>query len=138
MPLGQAIGRWGNYFNQELYGRPTNLPWGIPISPAYRVAGYEQFKYFHPTFLYESLLNLSLFLILLTLQRTRRSALGTTSALYLIGYALIRIAMEQFRIDVTPTLLGVRWPVVVSGVVLLTGLIMVIKIYANQVIAHQR
>src|SRR4029077_873889 len=55
LALGQAIGRWGNYFNQELFGKPTSLPWGLPIDVANRPVGYTQVKYFHPTFLYESL-----------------------------------------------------------------------------------
>ena len=59
MLVAQAIGRWGNYFNQELFGRPTDLPWGLEIDAAHRPAGYEQFATFHPTFLYESLWNLA-------------------------------------------------------------------------------
>jgi len=68
LPLGQAIGRLGNWFNQELYGRPTNLPWGIYIRPENRLSGYEQFSHFHPLFLYESLwcLGIFIFLYLLT------------------------------------------------------------------------
>ena len=62
--LGQAIGRWGNYFNQELYGMPTDLPWGIYIDPTRRIYGFEQFSHFHPLFLYESVLNFIGFLIL--------------------------------------------------------------------------
>src|SRR3989344_5032392 len=67
LPLGQAIGRWGNYFNQELFGLPTNLPWGIPIALQNRPAQYLSSTYFHPTFLYESILNLINFSILLFL-----------------------------------------------------------------------
>ncbi len=63
LALGQAIGRWGNYFNQELYGLPTNLPWGIPIDLSNRIAGYENFQFFHPVFLYESLFCFLLFAI---------------------------------------------------------------------------
>jgi phosphatidylglycerol:prolipoprotein diacylglycerol transferase len=58
LALGQAIGRWGNYFNQEVYGQPTTLPWGIFIEPAYRYPGFEQFETYHPLFLYESLWSL--------------------------------------------------------------------------------
>src|SRR5258708_7146283 len=56
LPFGQAIGRWGNYFNQELYGIPTRLPWGIYIDPIHRIAGYGQYSYFHPLFAYEMIL----------------------------------------------------------------------------------
>lgn len=62
LPLSQAIGRWGNYINQELYGLPTNLPWGILIKPENRLVGFEQFSHFQPLFAYESLLMLILFL----------------------------------------------------------------------------
>ncbi|MFM8321209.1 MAG: prolipoprotein diacylglyceryl transferase, partial [Chloroflexota bacterium] len=60
LALGQAIGRWGNFVNQELYGRPTNLPWAIPIAPQHRLPGFEQYTHFHPLFLYESLCSLAL------------------------------------------------------------------------------
>ncbi|MBI1961563.1 MAG: prolipoprotein diacylglyceryl transferase, partial [Parcubacteria group bacterium] len=63
--LGQAIGRWGNYFNQELFGRPTDASWGIPINPSNRPVGYQQYEYFHPAFLYESLINFAIFAFLL-------------------------------------------------------------------------
>ena len=122
LAVGQAIGRWGNYFNQELYGRPTGLPWGIPIVPDRRVPGYEQFTHFHPTFLYESLLNLALAGVLAWLYRGKRLATGGVAGAYLIGYATIRIAMEQVRIDDTALLLGIRWPVVVSGLIGVVGI----------------
>lgn len=114
LAVGQAIGRWGNYFNQELYGRPTNLPWGIPIAPDHREAGYEQFTYFHPTFLYESLLNLALAVVLAWLYRGRRLATGGVVGVYLIGYAAIRLLMETLRVDQTAMLAGVRMPMLAS------------------------
>ncbi len=67
--LGQAIGRWGNFFNQELYGAPTNLPWAIYIDPQHRLPGYENYAYYHPTFLYESLWNLGNMALLLWISR---------------------------------------------------------------------
>lgn len=69
--IGQVIGRWGNYFNQELYGLPCDFSWCIPIQSEFRVAGFESFTHFHPTFLYETLLNLLLFIILILLHRHR-------------------------------------------------------------------
>ncbi|MDD5110105.1 MAG: prolipoprotein diacylglyceryl transferase [Patescibacteria group bacterium] len=111
--LGQAIGRWGNYFNQELFGRPTNRPWGIFIDPAHRPPGFETNAYFHPTFLYESVLNLGLFFTLLVFLKRRKNA-GQVGAAYLVGYGVIRLLMEQYRIDLTPVFSGVRFPVVVS------------------------
>ncbi|NJN43725.1 MAG: hypothetical protein HC806_02625 [Anaerolineae bacterium] len=69
LALGQAIGRWGNFVNQELYGAPTDLPWGIPIDFQYRVPGFQAFERFHPLFLYESIWNLGNMFLLLWLSR---------------------------------------------------------------------
>lgn len=101
LSLGQAIGRWGNFFNQELYGRPTNLPWAIYIAPEHRVPGYTQFAYFHPTFLYESLLNLLVCGLLLWIPRRwpERLRPGDEFLLYLILYSSVRFGMELLRLD---------------------------------------
>lgn len=106
--LGQVFGRWGNFFNQELYGRPTTLPWAITISPAHRLAGYEQFSQFHPAFLYESLWNLLAFVVLYTLATRygRKLLTGELTALYLIFYAVGRILMETVRLDSRTLSLG--------------------------------
>lgn len=99
--LGQVFGRWGNFFNQELYGRPSDLPWAITINEAHRLAGYEQFSRFHPAFLYESLWNLLAFLVLYTLAKRYGQKLltGELTALYLIFYAVGRILLETVRLD---------------------------------------
>jgi len=120
LAIGQAIGRWGNYFNQELFGPPTTLPWGIPIDAANRPVEFASFEYFHPAFLYESLLNLGLFALLLWLLRKPRR-IGTVGYTYLIGYGIIRFAMEFARLDVTPVVAGVRWPIVVSIALVAAG-----------------
>ncbi len=101
LALGQAIGRWGNFINQELYGRPTDVPWGIFIDPAHRVPGFEQFTYFHPTFLYESLWNLANMLLLLWLGRKFGERLidGDILLTYLIIYPLGRFLLEFLRLD---------------------------------------
>lgn len=101
LPLGQAIGRWGNLFNQEIFGAPTNLPWGIYIKPENRPSNFTNFNKFHPLFLYESILNLLLFLILLTLYRkfSKTSPKGVFLSLYLGGYAIIRFYLEYLRIE---------------------------------------
>lgn len=98
LPLAQAIGRWGNWWNQELFGRPSVLPWALEISPAHRPAGYEQFVTFHPTFLYESVWNLGLVALLLLLDR-RRLRPGRLFCVYLIGYGFGRLWVEALRID---------------------------------------
>lgn len=99
--LGQAIGRWGNFFNQELYGRPTTLPWAVHIDPIYRLPDFSAFETFHPAFLYESLWNLMLFFVLLRLARRHSERLlpGEMLALYLIAYAVGRVLTETVRLD---------------------------------------
>jgi len=99
--LGQAIGRWGNFFNQELYGYPTNLPWGIYIDPPHRLPGFENYERFHPTFLYESLWNLIVFFLLIFVGRRWGHLLlkGDLFLLYGILYPLGRFFVEMQRPD---------------------------------------
>jgi len=102
--LGQAIGRWGNFFNSEAFGLPTNLPWKLFIPLESRPSGYESFAYFHPTFLYESLWNLLIFSILISLvSLSLRSGFqlkaGTLFLVYLVGYNLGRFWIEGLRMD---------------------------------------
>lgn len=101
LAIAQAIGRWGNYFNQELYGYPTNLPWGIYISPENRLPEFVQYERFHPTFLYESLWNLMAFAILFTLGRKapKRLLEGDLFLLYGVLYGLGRFFVEFQRPD---------------------------------------
>jgi prolipoprotein diacylglyceryl transferase len=106
LPLAQAVGRWGNYFNQELYGTPTDLPWALEVDPSRRVEPYTEFATFHPTFLYESLLNLVLFAVLLWLGGQRRLRQGTLMFAYLAGYGFIRFCVELLRTDTTFRILG--------------------------------
>jgi prolipoprotein diacylglyceryl transferase len=106
IPLAQAIGRWGNYFNQELYGTPTDLPWALEVEPARRVAPYTEFSTFHPTFLYESLLNLVLVGVLLWFDRRGRLRQGSLVFIYLAGYGFIRFWVELIRTDTTFRILG--------------------------------
>ena len=101
--LAQSIGRWGNYFNQELFGRPTSKPWGLEIDAAHRPPGYEKFATFHPTFLYESIFNL-LFAAALSWLVVKGPDFawfrtGFVTAIYLIGYGLIRLPLESIRTD---------------------------------------
>lgn len=103
--LAQAIGRWGNWFNQELYGRPTTLPWALEIDD---LAGYPPGTMFHPTFLYESLWNLALAGLLLWIQRRYRLAAGRLFAAYLVGYGAGRFWIEGLRIDPASSFGGLR------------------------------
>ena len=97
--VAQAIGRWGNWFNQELFGKPTTLPWGLEISLAHRPLGYTQYTTFQPTFLYESLYCLLIVGILLLVERKLPLKLGQTFALYVIFYTFGRFWFENLRID---------------------------------------
>ena len=106
LPAAQAIGRWGNYFNQELYGTPTDLPWKLYIDPQHRRPGFEQYEYFHPTFLYESLGNLVICAVLWKLSQTGRIARGGLIWCYGIGYGILRFGMELLRTDTTFRILG--------------------------------
>jgi phosphatidylglycerol:prolipoprotein diacylglycerol transferase len=101
LPLGQAIGRWGNYFNQELYGYPTNVPWAVTIDPAHRLPGFERYEHFHPTFLYESLWDFGSFLVLLFIARRFDDRLlrGDLLLMYGILYPVGRFLVEFQRPD---------------------------------------
>ena len=101
LALAQAIGRWGNFVNQELYGAPTNLPWAIFIEPAYRLPEYKDVAYYHPMFLYESLWNLLLMAFLLVIGRKFAAKLktGDIFLMYLVGYPLARFMLEFIRLD---------------------------------------
>ena len=108
IPLAQAIGRWGNYFNQELYGRPTDLPWALEIDEAHLQAGYAVGTTFHPTFLYESLWSLGLCLLLIWIDRRFRPAPGQLFVMYVMGYGIGRFWVEGLRIDPADEFAGLR------------------------------
>jgi phosphatidylglycerol:prolipoprotein diacylglycerol transferase len=101
LALGQAIGRWGNFFNQELYGAPTSLPWKLYIDPAHRLADYASVEYYHPLFLYESLWNLMNMFLLVWITRRYAGTLknGDVFLVYLIVYPLGRFLLDFLRLD---------------------------------------
>jgi phosphatidylglycerol:prolipoprotein diacylglycerol transferase len=100
MAIGQAIGRWGNFFNEEAFGRPTDLPWKLYISPEHRPPEYAAASYFHPTFLYESLWDLLVFLALVFWLRPRyRDRPGALFFWYIGLYSVGRLAIEGLRLD---------------------------------------
>jgi len=120
--LGQAIGRWGNFFNSEAFGRPTDLPWKLYIPPNQRPPEYADFAYFHPTFLYESLWNLMVFGLLLalffqSLKGRLRLKAGTLFLVYWVAYSLGRFWIEGLRTD--SLMLG---PLRIAQVVSLVGI----------------
>jgi len=134
LALGQAIGRWGNYFNQELFGPPTNLPWGIPINLINRPMEYISYNFFHPAFLYESLGNLIIFIILIfghffliKYKKSYKKAGAYITLSYLALYSILRFFLEFIRIDATPIFLCWRWPQIASILIVILSLIILIK-----------
>jgi prolipoprotein diacylglyceryl transferase len=126
LPLAQAIGRFGNYFNQELFGTPSDLPWAIIIDPSRRPDGYEQFETFHPTFAYEALWNLLVLVpTILWLERRGKLAKGASWGVYVAMYAFIRFVMELIRTDTTFRFLGLSRNGWVSVAAFIGGLIWV-------------
>ena len=121
IPLAQAIGRWGNYFNQELYGRPTTLPWGLEIDAEHLQNGYAVGTTFHPTFLYESLWCLGLCFALLWIDQRFRPAAGQLMAMYFIGYGVGRFWIEGMRIDEADHVGGLRFNQWVALSMILAG-----------------
>lgn len=125
--LGQALGRWGNYFNQEAFGIPTSPPWGLYIDPAYRPSAYSNAEYFLPTFFYEFLANLLLFGLLLWLHRLykhrpERFPYGLIFTTYLGVYALYRSVIEFYRLD-SSYFLGVKVVYILDGITIIAALI---------------
>lgn len=117
--FAQAIGRFGNWFNVELFGRPLDAPWALQIPARFRPLGYSAFETFHPTFLYESLWCALLAIVLLSLGERLRK--GQIFSLYVMGYSIGRLAIESIRIDTAHTLAGLRVNIWVSLIVALAG-----------------
>ncbi len=135
LALGQSIGRWGNYFNQELFGLPSNSFLSIFISPENRPFKYFQESHFYPTFLYESIGCFFIFLLLFFLnlyliksKKNTKDNLLLVALLYFILYSLLRFFLEFVRIDFSPQFLSLRWPQVISLLVLFISLPIVFKI----------
>jgi prolipoprotein diacylglyceryl transferase len=120
--LAQAVGRLGNWFNQELFGRPTDLPWALKIDAAHRPAGYENVDTFHPTFLYESLWAILVAVLLLWLDRRFQIGHGRLFAMYVAGYTLGRGFWEYLRIDPANEIVGVRVNLWVSGLLFVAAI----------------
>ncbi len=140
LALAQAIGRWGNYFNQELFGKPTKLAWSIPIDLANRPIEYISNEFFHPTFLYESIGNLLIFFILIYahIWIVKKQKFNNTSYFllltsYFILYSLLRFSIEFIRLDPTYVILGLRFPQIVSLIIIFFSIIfLTIKLYLTK------
>ena len=126
-PVGQFIGRLGNWFNQELFGRPTDLPWGLEIDPQHRPAAYSDAETFHPTFAYEMAWSLLVFALVWRTDRRGRMPRGHLIVLYLFAYSVGRLWIEALRVDPASLLAGVRVNIwVMGGVLVLSGLFLLI------------
>ncbi|CAN5116693.1 prolipoprotein diacylglyceryl transferase [soil metagenome] len=120
--VAQGIGRFGNWWNQELYGGPTDLPWGLEISPENRQIEYIESETFHPTFLYEALWSFSAAAVLLLVERMFRLRPGNLFALYVLLYSIGRLWIETLRVDPSHEIGGVRLNVYVAGIAALIAL----------------
>ena len=121
--VAQAMGRWGNWFNQELFGRPTTMPWGLEIDPAHRPAGYGSDSLFQPTFLYESLWCLMAAVGVVWADRRFRLGHGRTFMLYIALYTTGRFWIELLRIDDANHILGLRVNTWVSSLVFIGAVV---------------
>jgi prolipoprotein diacylglyceryl transferase len=130
--VAQAIGRLGNWFNQELFGRPSTLPWALQIAPQYRPEGYEQFTTFHPTFLYEMLWNLAAAALLVWLDRRFRLGHGKVFALYVLLYTAGRFWIEALRIDTVNEIGGFRLNNYTALIGFITALVWLIWLIRNR------
>ena len=127
MPFCQAIGRWGNFFNQEAYGAPFEGFIKMYIEPKNRILQYKDVEYYHPTFLYESLADFILFLVLLFLYKNKKLKKGTIFSLYLIFYSIIRIFVETLRIDSVLNVFNIPCAIIISILIIFVGFILLLK-----------
>ncbi len=127
LALAQAIGRWGNFVNQEVYGSPSNLPWAIFIDEVHRLPEFKDVAYYHPLFLYESLYNLLLMGVLLWVNRRfgNRLANGDIFLIYLVGYPVARFFLEFLRLDISPVA-GLNINQLIMAAIALTSLAILI------------
>jgi len=125
--FAQAVGRWGNYANQELFGKPTSLPWGLQISIDHRPTGFIQFELFHPTFLYESIACIAIGFIVIWADKKFHLGHGRAFALYLSMYCAARGLIETLRIDEAHHILGIRLNVFTALIVGLSALAYMVR-----------
>ncbi len=129
LSIAQAIGRWGNFFNSEAFGSPTNLPWKLYIAPQYRPIPYQDVQFFHPAFLYESILDVIIFVILFAITKSGKIKKdGNLALIYLILYSIVRIFVESFRLDSVKYILGIPVAIFVSvGIIIVSAIVLFIN-----------
>lgn len=131
--LGQAIGRWGNFFNSEAFGKPTEIFCKLFIPISHRPLQYINCEYFHPTFLYESLLNILIFLILFfVIRKLVKGFSGIVFASYLILYSIARIVVENLRLDSVLQIAGISFPIIMSIIIIGVAIVMTAIILKKQ------
>lgn len=130
IPLAQGVGRWGNWFNIELFGRPTTIPWALEIPARKRPDGYESFATFHPTFLYEFLWNIGIVIVVIVLSAwlLKRFRMGAAFALYVALYTFGRFFIERIRIDDASLVAGLRVNEWVAAIVFLGAITTLYKL----------
>jgi len=126
--VAQAIGRWGNWFNQELFGRPTTLPWAVKIDLAHRPPGYAHYATFHPTFLYESIWCLLIWFVITRAEKRWSFARGQSFALYGALYTFERTFMEMLRIDAATKIFGLRFNALLSAVLCVASTVWFVRL----------
>lgn len=128
--LGQAVGRWGNFFNSEAYGAPTNLPWKLFIEPQFRPIQFLNLQFFHPTFLYESILDVLIFFTLFFIVRKiAKNKSGVVFFAYLILYSIARFFVEEIRVDSILNLNSIPIAQIISVILALTGIFGLFWVY---------
>lgn len=128
LSIAQAIGRWGNFFNSEAFGGPTNLPWKLYIAPQYRPVPFQDCQYFHPAFLYESILDIFIFVtLIIMIKNGLLKKDGNLTLIYLILYSLVRIFVESFRLDSVRYIFGIPVAILVSAGIILVSLFIFFK-----------
>ncbi|MBE7709455.1 MAG: prolipoprotein diacylglyceryl transferase [Cyanobacteria bacterium SIG32] len=120
--LAQAIGRWGNFFNSEAFGRPMTSSWGLYIKPIYRPSEFINYQYFHPTFLYESIADLLIFAFLIWIFKSNKCKTGMVFFAYLILYSIVRFVIEGFRVDSALDIYGMPVAQIISIVLIFCGI----------------
>ncbi len=124
LSIAQAIGRWGNFFNSEAFGSPTNLPWKLYVAPQYRPIPYQDVQFFHPAFLYESILDIIIFAVLIAITKSGKIKKdGSLALIYLILYSIVRIFVESIRLDSVRYILGIPVAIFVSVGIIIVSIV---------------
>ena len=124
--LAQSIGRWGNFFNSEAFGAPTNLPWKLFIPISHRPTEFINYEFFHPTFLYESILDILIFVLLLVLFKRLSKTPGLIACIYLILYSFARILVESCRVDSVLNIAGIPIAQIMSLAIIIFASIFIV------------